>query len=65
MFDLPDKADNSSRSDYVSMNEAYRIAHEATTKSAAKAKKNYDGALHSRDCSSLETETFPPSIFPL
>jgi hypothetical protein len=21
--------------------------------------------LHSRDCSSLETETFPPSIFPL
>ena len=46
MFDLPDKAESNSRSDYVwkwktATSEAYRIAHEATTKSAEKRKKNY------------------------
>jgi hypothetical protein len=54
MFDLPDKAESNSRSDYVSkwktaMTEAYRIAHEATTKSAEKGKKNYDRRIRYTD----------------
>ena len=54
MFDLPDKAESNSRSDYVSkwktaMTEAYRIAHEATTKSAKKGKKNYDRRIRYTD----------------
>ncbi|CAB4011315.1 Retrovirus-related Pol poly from transposon, partial [Paramuricea clavata] len=53
MFDLPDKAESNSRSDYVSkwktaMTEAYRIAHEATTKSA-EGKKNYDRRIRYTD----------------
>ena len=54
MFDLPDKVESTSRSDYVSkwkteMTEAYRIAHEATTKSAEKGKKNYDRRIRYTD----------------
>ena len=54
MFDLPDKAKSNSRSDYVSkwkiaMTEAYRIAHEATTKSDEKGKKNYDRRIRYTD----------------
>jgi hypothetical protein len=54
MFDLPDKAESNPRSDYVSkwktaMTEAYRIAHEATTKSAEKGKKNYDRRIRYTD----------------
>ena len=54
MFDLPDKAESNSRSDYVSkwktaMTEAYRIAQEATTKSAEKGKKNYDRRIRYTD----------------
>ena len=54
MSDLPDKAESNSRSDYVSkwktaMTEAYRIAQEATTKSAEKGKKNYDRRIRYTD----------------
>ena len=51
IFDLIDKAESTSRSDYVTkwkaaMNEAYRIAHEATTRNAAKGKRNYDRRVY-------------------
>jgi hypothetical protein len=54
MFDLPEKAESNSRSDYVSkwktaMTEAYRIAQEATKESAEKGKKNNDRRIRYTD----------------
>lgn len=56
IFDLPTTTNSSSPSDYASkwktaMQEAYRIAHEATLQSSAKGKKRYDRRIR---CSTLQ-----------
>ena len=56
IFDIPRTSDTTSHSDYASkwktaMQQAYTLAHKATSKNAAKHKKNYDGRVR---CSSLE-----------